>query len=61
MRRRCVQRWMRRWPDDGEGGVCIGALLAPFNDVTYRSEAEARAHRTRLLFPVSQPTLAPQE
>lgn len=56
-----MQRWMRRWPDDGEGGVCIGALLAPFNDVTYRSEAEARAHRTRLLFPVSQPTLAPQE
>lgn len=38
-----------------------GVVLAPFNDVTYRSEAEARAHRTRLLFPVSQPTLAPQE
>lgn len=28
-----------------------GVVLAPFHDLTYRSEAEARAHRTRLLFP----------
>ena len=28
-----------------------GAVLAPFNDLTYRSEREARSHRIRLLFP----------
>jgi len=32
---------------------CIrtGAVLAPFNDLTYRSEREARTHRTQVLFP----------
>jgi DUF1680 family protein len=35
-----------------------GAVLAPFHDLTYRSEAEARAHRTRLLFPWPEETPA---
>jgi len=35
-----------------------GAVLTPFHDLTYRSEAEARAHRTRLLFPWPEETPA---
>lgn len=31
--------------------VRTGAVLVPFNDLTYRSEREARTHRTQVLFP----------